>query len=58
MRYSCPWLSADIGEPCKDLTGDRIVVVASVDIMFADWNVEVPSSPAVVSVDDFGILEM
>ena len=40
------------------LVGDLIVVVGSTEITFADWDVEVPSSPAVVSVDDFGVLEM
>ena len=40
------------------LTGDIVVVVGSVNIDFADWGVSVPSSPAVVSVEDNGPLEM
>jgi polyisoprenoid-binding protein YceI len=39
-------------------TDDIVVVVGSVDIAFADWGVSVPSSPAVVSVEDNGPLEM
>lgn len=40
------------------LEGDLIVVVGGVDITFADWGVEMPSSPGVVSVEDHGILEL
>lgn len=40
------------------LVGDLIVVVGSVDITFADWSVEMPSAPGVVSVEDHGILEV
>lgn len=40
------------------VVGDLIVVVGAVDITFADWGVEMPSSPGVVSVEDHGILEM
>ncbi|MDJ0791644.1 MAG: YceI family protein [Acidimicrobiia bacterium] len=40
------------------LANDVVVVVGSVNISFADWNVSVPSSPAVVSVEDNGPLEM
>lgn len=40
------------------LVEDLIVVVGSVDITFADWGVEMPTSPGVVSVEDHGILEL
>ncbi len=40
------------------LVGDLIVVVGAVDITFADWSVEMPTSPGVVSVEDHGILEI
>lgn len=40
------------------LVGDLIVVVGGVDITFADWGVEMPTSPGVVSVEDHGILEV
>ncbi len=40
------------------VVGDVVVVVGSVDIVFADWNVEVPSAQVVLSVEDHGPLEM
>lgn len=40
------------------LTGDTIVVVGSMEIVFADYGVEVPSAPVVLSADDEGILEV
>lgn len=40
------------------LVDDTVVVVGSVDIVFSDFDVEVPSSPVVVSVEDHGIVEM
>ena len=40
------------------LVGDLIVVVGGVDITFADWGVEMPTSRGVVSVEDHGILEI
>ncbi len=40
------------------VVGDVVVVVGSVDILFADWNVEVPSAPVVLSVEDHGPLEL
>ena len=40
------------------LVGDLIVVVGGVDITFADWGVEMPTAPSVVSVEDHGILEL
>ncbi len=42
----------------SDVTGElTIVVVGSIDIVFADYGVEVPESQIVVSVEDSGILE-
>ena len=40
------------------LTGDTVVVVGSMEITFADYGVEVPSAPVVLSADDHGILEV
>jgi hypothetical protein len=40
------------------LVGNLIVVVGAVDITFADWGVEMPTAPGVVSVEDHGILEV
>jgi polyisoprenoid-binding protein YceI len=40
------------------LTGDTIVVVGSMEIVFADYGVEVPTAPVVVSADDHGVLEV
>jgi polyisoprenoid-binding protein YceI len=40
------------------LVGDLIVVVGAVDITFADWGVELPTAPGVVSIEDHGILEL
>ena len=40
------------------LSGDLIIVVGSADIVFADWGVELPTSPGVVSIEDHGILEI
>jgi len=40
------------------LVDDTIVVVGSVDIVFSDYGVEVPSAPIVVSVEDRGVLEL
>lgn len=40
------------------LVNDTVVVVGSLDVAFSDFGVEVPSSPAVVSVDDHGTLEL
>jgi polyisoprenoid-binding protein YceI len=39
------------------LVDGTIVLVATTELTFADFDVEVPSSPAVLSVDDHGILE-
>ncbi|MBT8211980.1 MAG: YceI family protein [Acidimicrobiia bacterium] len=40
------------------LVGDVIVVVGSINIVFADYDVELPSAPIVLSVEDNGILEV
>ncbi len=40
------------------LVDGTIVVVGSTDIVFADYGVEVPDGGPVISVDDFGILEL
>lgn len=40
------------------LVGDTIVVIGSVDIVFADYDVEVPESQIIISVEDEGILEL
>ncbi len=39
------------------LVDGTIVLVASTELTFSDYDVEVPSSPAVLSVDDHGTLE-
>jgi polyisoprenoid-binding protein YceI len=40
------------------LVNDSIVVVGSMEIVFADYDVEVPSAPVVLSAEDHGILEV
>ena len=40
------------------LVDDSIVVVGSMEIVFADYDVEVPSAPVVLSADDHGVLEV
>lgn len=40
------------------LVQDTIVIVGSTDITFSDYGVEVPDSQIVVSVEDFGVLEL
>lgn len=40
------------------LVDDLIVVVGSIDLVFADFDVEVPSAPVVLSAEDHGIMEM
>ena len=39
------------------LVDDNIVVVGSLDIVFADYGVSVPSAPIVVSAEDHGVVE-
>lgn len=39
------------------LVDGAILVTGSTDVVFADWDVATPSSPAVVSLDDHGIVE-
>lgn len=40
------------------LIGDTIVVIGSTSVTFSDFDVEVPESPIVLSVDDVGTLEL
>ncbi len=40
------------------LEGDLIVVVGNTNVVFADYGVEVPSAPIVVSVEDNGTIEL
>jgi polyisoprenoid-binding protein YceI len=40
------------------LVGDNIVVVGSLDIVFADYGVSVPSAPVVLSAEDEGVVEL
>jgi polyisoprenoid-binding protein YceI len=40
------------------LVNDTVVVVGSLDLTFSDYDVEVPQSPIVLSVDDQGTLEL
>jgi len=40
------------------LVDGTVVVVGSLDVTFADFGVEVPSSPIVLSVEDHGVLEV
>jgi polyisoprenoid-binding protein YceI len=40
------------------LVEDTIAVVGSLDVTFADYGVEVPSAPVVLSVDDHGPIEL
>ncbi|MDH5521923.1 MAG: YceI family protein, partial [Acidimicrobiia bacterium] len=39
------------------LVGNTIAIVGSTDVVFADYGVNVPSAAAVISLDDFGIIE-
>jgi polyisoprenoid-binding protein YceI len=40
------------------LTGGTVVVVGSLDIVFSDYDVEVPEAQIVLSVEDNGVLEL
>ncbi len=40
------------------LVDSTVVVVGSLDVVFSDYGVEVPSAPVVLSADDHGILEL
>ncbi|MEE1565966.1 MAG: hypothetical protein V1249_13390, partial [Acidimicrobiales bacterium] len=35
-----------------------VVVIGTFDIVFADYGVEVPSAPIVLSVEDHGVVEI
>ena len=40
------------------LVGDTIVVIGSTDVVFSDYGVTAPTSRAVISVEDHGIMEL
>ena len=40
------------------VVGENIVVVGSLDVVFADYGVNVPSAPVVVSAEDEGVIEL
>ena len=40
------------------LEGDTVIVTGSIDILFADYDIEKPSSVAVLSVEDQGVMEL
>jgi polyisoprenoid-binding protein YceI len=40
------------------LVDDNVVVVGSLDVVFADYGVSVPSAPIVVSAEDHGVIEL
>jgi polyisoprenoid-binding protein YceI len=40
------------------LVDGTVVVVGSLDVEFSDFDVEVPSAPIVLSVEDHGVLEL
>lgn len=40
------------------LVDGRILIIGSTEIVFADYDVEAPSAPVVVSVEDHGVLEI
>ena len=40
------------------LEGDTIIVTGSIDILFADYDIDKPSSVAVLSVEDRGVMEL
>ena len=40
------------------LTGDTIVVVGSLPVMFSDYGITAPTAPIVLSVDDHGTMEL
>ena len=41
-----------------ELIGRILAVVGTTDVVFADYDVEVPTAPVVVSVEDHGIVEI
>lgn len=53
----------DVTQPAEfaleaQLVNGTVVVVGSTDVVFSDHDVEVPSSPIVLSVEDHGTLEL
>ena len=39
------------------LVGDRVAVVGSLEIVFADYDMDTPSAFIVLAIDDHGIME-
>ena len=39
------------------LVGDRVAVVGSIEIVFADYDMDTPSAFIVLAIDDHGIME-
>ena len=40
------------------VTGDSILIVGLADVVFADYEIETPSAPVVLSVADEGTIEL
>lgn len=40
------------------LVGERIVVVGSVDVVYGDFDISLPTAPILVGVDDHGLIEL
>jgi len=41
-----------------DMVGEVLAVVGTLDIVFADFGVEVPSASIVIAVEDHGVVEI
>ena len=51
-------VTAQVDMPLEaQLVGSQIVVVGSVDIVYGDFGIELPSAPILVGVDDHGLIE-
>ena len=52
-------VTAQVDIPLEaQLVGNQIVVVGSVDIVYGDFGIELPSAPILVGVDDHGLIEL
>ncbi|MFW2339484.1 MAG: YceI family protein [Acidimicrobiia bacterium] len=52
-------VTAQVDMPLEaQLVGNQIVVVGSVDIVYGDFGIELPSAPILVGVDDHGLIEL
>ena len=40
------------------LVGERIVVIGSADVVYGDFDIQLPSAPILVGVDDHGLIEL